>query len=185
MSDEILSDAKQRMTKSLDSFRNEMSRVRTGRAHPGLLEQIVVEYYGNRVPLSQAANINVLDARTLVVAPWDKGAIPDMEKAIRNADLGLNPATGGDTIRVPLPPLTEERRRELIKVVRAEAEQVRVALRNIRRDAKNSCKSLVKEKHMTEDEERRAEARLQKLTDDFVAQVDQLLAGKEKEMMEL
>lgn len=185
MLDDVLSDARQRMAKSLEAFRVDLSKVRTGRAHTGLLEHVVVEYYGNKVPLSQAANINVADARTLAVSPWDKGTIPDIDKAIRNADLGLNPVAGGDTIRVPLPPLTEERRRQLTKVVRAEVEQVRVAVRNVRRDAKQSCKALVKEKLMTEDEERRAEERLQKLTDEFVAQADELLEKKEREMMEL
>lgn len=185
MVEDILSDAKNRMLKSLESLKTEMAKIRTGRAHPSLLEHVKVNYYGSDTPLNQVANVNVVDARTLGVNAYDKGSIPDIEKAIMNADLGLNPVTAGEVIRVPLPPLTEERRKELIKIVRGEAEQARVAIRNIRRDANSSCKELVKEKMIPEDDERKAEERIQKLTDEHTALVDKSLEQKEAEMLEI
>lgn len=185
MINDIVKDANQRMNKSIDAFRHELSRIRTGRAHPGLLEHVMVNYYGSEVPLTQASNVGVQDSRTLAVTPWDKTMVPDIEKAILNSDLGLNPVTAGGVIRVPLPPLTEERRRELAKVVRGEAESARVAVRNIRRDANHHLKELVKEKEITEDEERRAETDIQKLTDAHVENIDKLLQEKEAELMEI
>lgn len=185
MTKEIISDADRRMNKSMEAFRHELAKIRTGRAHPSLLEHVTVNYYGSDVPLNQASNINVLDARTLSITPWDRKMVPDIEKAILNSDLGLNPVTTGDLIRVPLPALTEERRKELIKVVRNEGEQAKVAVRNIRRDANHSLKELIKEKSITEDEERKAEDKVQKLTDDHIAQIDKILEEKEKEMMEI
>ncbi|MCG8378893.1 MAG: ribosome recycling factor [Proteobacteria bacterium] len=185
MVEDIINDTKSRMHKSLESLKTEMAKIRTGRAHPSLLEHIKVSYYGSDTPLNQVANVNVVDARTLGINAYDKSSIPDIEKAIMNADLGLNPVTAGEVIRVPLPPLTEERRKDLIKVVRAEAEKARVAIRNIRRDANSSCKELVKEKMITEDDERRAEDQIQKLTDENVALVDKNLEQKEAEMMEI
>jgi ribosome recycling factor len=185
MIEDIIKDARLRMDKSLEALRHEMSRIRTGRAHPSLLSQITVTYYGTEVPLTQAANVTALDARTLGITPWDRNMVPEIEKAIRNSDLGLNPVTAGTVIRVPLPPLTEERRRELIKIVRAEAEKARVAVRNIRRDANHDCKELVKEREITEDEERRAEGEVQKLTDGHIGTIDRILAEKEKELMEI
>lgn len=185
MVEDIIDDAKGRMLKSLESLKAEMAKIRTGRAHPSLLEQVKVSYYGSDTPLNQVANVNVVDARTLGVNAYDKSSIPDIEKAILNANLGLNPVTAGDVIRVPLPPLTEERRKDLIKVVRGEAEQARVAIRNIRRDANSSCKELVKEKMVTEDDERKAEARIQKITDEHIALVDSHLEQKEAEMLEI
>jgi len=185
MTKEIINDADRRMNKSMEALKQELAKIRTGRAHPGLLEHITVNYYGSDVPLNQAANVNVLDARTLSITAWDKKMIPDIEKAILNSDLGLNPVTAGEVIRVPLPVLTEERRKELIRVVRAEAEHAKVAVRNIRRDANHSFKNMIKEKVITEDDERKAEEMIQKLTDDHIAQIDNFLAGKEKEMMEI
>ncbi len=185
MSEDIIKDADLRMNKTLEALRQEFSRIRTGRAHPGLLEHIVVSYYGSETPLNQAANISVLDARTLSVAPWDKSMVAEIEKAIRNAELGLNPVTAGEVIRIPLPALNEERRRELARVVGAEAEKARVAIRNIRRDANHHLKEELKEKLITEDEERREEARIQELTDARVAEADQALKEKEAELMEI
>ena len=185
MTKDIISDADRRMNKSLEALKQEMAKIRTGRAHPSLLEHITVNYYGSDVPLNQAANVNVLDARTLSITAWDKKMIPDIEKAILNSDLGLNPVTAGDVMRVPLPALTEERRKELIRVVRAEAENAKVAVRNIRRDANHYFKNKIKEKSITEDDERKAEENVQKLTDDHIAQIDNILAGKEKDMMEI
>jgi len=185
MTKEIINDADRRMNKSMEALKQELAKIRTGRAHPGLLEHITVNYYGSDVPLNQAANVNVLDARTLSITAWDKKMIPDIEKAILNSDLGLNPVTAGEVIRVPLPVLTEERRKELIRVVRAEAEHAKVAVRNIRRDANHSLKNMIKEKSITEDDEHKAEEMIQKLTDDHIAQIDNFLAGKEKEMMEI
>lgn len=185
MINDVIKDANLRMNKSIESQKHELSRIRTGRAHPNLLEHVTVNYYGSPVPLTRAANVNVLDARTLGVTPWDRNMVPDIEKAIRNSDLGLNPVTAGSVIRVPLPALTEERRRELIKVVRAEAEKARVGVRNIRRDANHDLKELVKEKVISEDDERRAEEQIQKLTDSHIKDVDQILAEKEKELMEI
>ena len=185
MTKEIISDADRRMNKSLEAFRHELAKIRTGRAHTSLLEHVTVNYYGSDVPLNQASNINVLDARTLGITAWDKKMVPDIEKAILNSDLGLNPVTTGELIRVPLPALTEERRKELIKVVRNEGEQAKIAVRNIRRDANHSLKELIKEKSIAEDEERKAEDKVQKLTDDHIAQIDKILEEKEKEMMEI
>ena len=150
MIEDIIRDTDQRMNKSLEALKHEMSKIRTGRAHPSLLEHVTVKYYGSEVPLNQAANISVVDGRTLGVTAWDKSTIPDIEKAILNSDLGLNPVSAGEVIRVPLPALTEERRKELIRIVRAEAEKTRVAIRNIRRDANHSCKELIKEKLIAE-----------------------------------
>lgn len=185
MSKEIIDDARERMGKSLEAFAHELSKIRTGRAHPSLLEHVMVSYYGNDVPISQAANVNVMDARTLSITAWDKSMIPDLEKAILNSDLGLNPVTTGELIRVPLPPLTEDRRKDLTKVVRNEAEKARVAVRNIRRDANGHLKSLVKDKTITEDEDRRAETEVQKLTDSKVAEIEKMLEEKEKDLMEI
>ncbi len=185
MVEDIISDAKSRMLKSIESLKVEMSKIRTGRAHPSLLEQVKVSYYGSDTPLNQVASVNVVDARTLGINAYEKSSIPDIEKAIMNANLGLNPVTAGEVIRVPLPPLTEERRKDLIKVVRGEAEQARVAIRNIRRDANSSCKELVKEKMITEDDDRKAEGRIQKLTDEHIALVDKSLEQKEAEMLEI
>lgn len=183
--EELLDDADERMGKSLESLQHELSKIRTGRAHPSLLEHITVKYYGSEVPLNQTANISVQDSRTLAVTAWDKNAIPDIEKAILNSDLGLNPVTAGEVMRVPLPPLTEDRRKELIKVVRAEAEKCRVAIRNIRRDVNQHLKDLLKEKEITEDDDRRAEDLVQKSTDTHIARVEKLLEEKEQEMMEV
>ena len=185
MTTDIISDADRRMNKSLEALKQEMAKIRTGRAHPSLLEHITVNYYGSVVPLNQAANVNILDARTLSITAWDKKMIPDIEKAILNSDLGLNPVTAGDVMRVPLPALTEERRKELIRVVRAETEHAKVAIRNIRRDANHSFKNMIKEKSITEDDERKAEEKVQKLTDDHITQIDNILADKEKDMMEI
>ena len=185
MTKEIIDDAKKRMQKSLEVFAHELSKIRTGRAHPGLLEHVMINFYGNNVPISQAANVNVMDSRTLSITAYDKNMIPDLEKAILNSDLGLNPVTTGETIRVPLPALTEERRKDLTKVVRSEAEKARIAVRNVRRDANTHLKPLVKEKTITEDDERRAEADVQKLTDSKVAEIEKMLEAKEKELMEI
>ena len=185
MTKEIINDADRRMNKSLEAFKHELAKIRTGRAHPSLLEHVTVNYYGSEVPINQAANVNVLDARTLGITAWDKKMVPDLEKAILNSDLGLNPVTTGELIRVPLPALTEERRKELIKVVRNEGEQAKIAVRNIRRDANHSLKELIKEKSIAEDDERKAEDKVQKLTDDHIALIDKILEEKEKEMMEI
>jgi len=185
MIDDIYKDADQRMLKTLEVLKQELSKIRTGRAHPSLLDQVMVSFYGSNVPLNQAANISVQDARTLSITAFDKNTIPDIEKAIMNADLGLNPVTAGEVIRVPLPALTEERRKELIRVVRSEAEKGKVAIRNIRRDANHTCKDLLKEKEISEDEDHSAEDRIQKLTDRNVQEVDKFLAEKEKELMEI
>jgi len=183
MIEDVLKDAERRMKKSAESLQEELTRVRTGRAHPSLLDHVTVNYYGTETPLNQVATIHAQDARTLAIQPWEKKLVPDIEKAILNSDLGLNPVTSGDVIRIPLPPLTEERRRELIKVVRGEAENTKVAIRNIRRDANHHLKELLKEKDITEDEDRRAEERVQKLTDKWVSEVDKLLAAKEEELL--
>jgi ribosome recycling factor len=182
---DIKKDAEQRMQKSIEALKEEMKRMRTGRAHAGLLEPVMVDYYGTRVPVKQTANITVEDARTLVVQPWEKNMVSAVEKAILNSGLGLNPVTAGTVIRVPLPPMTEERRKELVKVVRHSAENGRVAVRAVRRDALSDVKDLLKEKLITEDEERKAEVETQKLTDRFVAQIDALLKDKEAEIMEV
>jgi len=185
MLDEINKDTAMRMSKAIESFKSELSKLRTGRAHPSLLEHIKVDYYGNLTPLNQVASITVSDPQTLSVTPWDKSMIQPIEKAIINSDLGLNPATAGTVIRVPLPPLTEERRKELVKVVKGEAENARVAVRNIRRDANNDIKELLKAKEIGEDEEHRAEDAIQKLTDNHIAEIDKILADKEKELLEI
>jgi ribosome recycling factor len=182
---EIIKDADVRMDKSVAAFKDELNKIRTGRAHTSLLDHITVEYYGSEVPLNQVASVGVEDARTLTVAPWEKQMVSVVEKAIMSSDLGLNPATAGMVIRVPLPPLTEERRRDLVKVVRHEAELARIAIRNIRRDAIHHAKELLKEKEITEDEEHRSEDEIQALTDKHVAAVDEILAAKEGELMEV
>jgi ribosome recycling factor len=180
---EIRQSAEQKMQKSIDALKTSLSRIRTGRAHAGLLEQIMVDYYGSMVPISQVANITVQDARTIAVQPWEKKMVQVVDKAIRESDLGLNPATSGDLIRVPMPPLSEERRRELTKVVKHEGEQAKVAVRNLRRDANEHLKSLLKDKAISEDDERRAQDDVQKLTDRFVVEIDRLLTVKEQEIM--
>ena len=185
MIDEIITDARNRMHKSVEAFKAELSKIRTGRAHPSLLDHIRVDYYGSEVPLTQAASVAVEDSRTLTVSPWEKSMVSVIEKAIMTSDLGLNPNTAGTVIRIPMPALTEERRRDLVRVVRAEAEGARVAIRNIRRDANNDFKELLKEKEISEDDERRAQDEIQKLTDRFVQEADKLLAGKEAELMEI
>ncbi|MGM0412065.1 MAG: ribosome recycling factor [Pseudomonadota bacterium] len=185
MIDDIQQDAEQRMEKSVDALRGELRKLRTGRAHSSLLDHITVEYYGSEMPLNQAANIGVEDARTLTVKPWEKSMVPVVEKAIMNSDLGLNPATNGDLIRVPLPALTEERRKEMGKLVRQEAEKARVAVRNIRRDANSDLKALLKEKEISEDDERAAEEAIQKLTDKYTGLVDQVAEEKEQDLMSL
>lgn len=185
MIEDIKKDAEQRMQKSVDALRNELARVRTGRAHPSLLEHIQVDYYGSMTPLKQVANIAVEDARTLSVTPWEKPLVQAIEKAIMESDLGLNPMSAGTVIRIPLPPLTEDRRRELVKMVKGEGENSKIAIRNIRRDANGDFKDLLKDKEITEDDERRAQDDIQKITDKYVALVDDVLAGKEKELMEV
>ncbi|RMD71150.1 MAG: ribosome recycling factor [Gammaproteobacteria bacterium] len=181
----IKQHAEERMKKSIEALRHELARLRTGRASTTLLDHIKVHAYGSEMPLNQVANVAVGDARTLVVTPWDKNLIQAVEKALRESDLGLNPVTAGNVIRIPLPPLTEERRRELVKVVKSEAEGAKVAIRNIRRDANAELKRLLKEKAITEDEERRAEEAIQKLTDRYIKQVDAILEEKEKELLTL
>ncbi len=185
MIEEIIRDAEQRMDKSLDALKQELVKIRTGRARPELLEHIKVDYYGNEVPLNQAAGITALDARTLSVSPWDKNTAKDIERAILHSDLGLNPVSSGEVLRVALPPLTEERRKELIRVVRAEAEKAKVAVRNIRRDANHHLKALVKDKSASEDEARRGEERVQRQTDAHIATIDKVLAEKEAELLEI
>jgi ribosome recycling factor len=182
---EIMQDARSRMEKSIDSLRQSLGKVRTGRAHPSLLDHLRVDYYGSEVPISQVANIGVEDARTLTVTPWEKQMVQAVEKSILKSDLGLNPATSGTVIRIPMPPLTEETRRELVKVVRHEGEAAKVAIRNIRRDANSDFKELLKEKEISEDEEHKAEDDIQKLTNRYVGEVDKVLASKETELMEI
>ena len=182
---EIMQDAGSRMEKTIDSLRQSLGKVRTGRAHPSLLDHLRVDYYGSEMPISQVANIGVEDARTLTVTPWEKQMVQAIEKSILKSDLGLNPATSGTVIRIPMPPLTEETRRELVKVVRHEGEAAKVAIRNIRRDANSDFKELLKEKEISEDEEHKAEDDIQKLTDRYVGEVDKVLAGKETELMEI
>ncbi len=183
--DDIKKDARERMEKSVASLKQELTKLRTGRAHTSLLDHITVDYYGSEVPLKQVANINVEDPRTLTVAPWEKSMVPAIEKAIMTSDLGLNPATAGTVIRVPLPPLTEERRKDMIRVVRQEAEGGRIAIRNIRRDALGDIKELQKEKLISEDDERRAQDEIQGITDKHIARIDEVLAEKEKDLMEI
>lgn len=183
MMQDIEKDAKQRMEKSIDAYESSLTKLRTGRAHPSLLEHLTVEYYGAPTTLSQVANITVENARTLTITPWEKNMVAPIEKAIMTSDLGLNPATAGLVIRVPLPPLTEERRKSLTKVVREEAERARVGIRNIRREANNDIKDLLKAKEISEDDERRGQASIQKLTDGYIAKVDAITADKEKDLM--
>lgn len=173
----------QKMQKSIEAFKADLAKVRTGRAHTGLLDHIQVDYYGSMVPLNQVANVTLVDARTIGVQPWEKKMVGVVEKAIRESDLGLNPATQGDLIRVPMPALTEERRRELTKVVKSEGESAKVAVRNLRRDANEQLKKLVKDKEISEDDDRRAQDDVQKLTDKFVAEIDKLVQQKEAEIM--
>jgi len=185
MIDDVKKQADARMRKSITALKEALTKIRTGRAHTSLLDHIMVPYYGNEVPLTQAANVGVADARTLTITPWEKTMVAAIEKAIMTSDLGLNPTTVGSVIRINLPSLTEERRRDLIKVVRGEAEGARVAIRNIRRDGNNELKKLVKDKTISEDDERRAQDDIQKLTDKCIAEVDKVLAAKEAELMEI
>jgi ribosome recycling factor len=180
---DIRKGVEQKMQRSIDAFKNDLSKIRTGRAHTGLLDHIQVDYYGSPVPISQVANLTLIDARTIGVQPWEKKMVQVVEKAIRESDLGLNPATQGDVIRVPMPALTEERRRELSKVARSEAETAKIAVRNLRRDANEQLKKLVKDKEISEDDERRAGDDVQKLTDKFVSEIDKLVTTKEAEIM--
>jgi ribosome recycling factor len=185
MLDDIRKDAEERMGKSIQALGAAFAKIRTGRAHPGILDSISVDYYGVDTPLNQVANISVEDARTLAVSPWEKPMVPVVEKAILKSDLGLNPSTSGDKIRLPMPPLTEENRRDLTKIAKSEAENARVAIRNIRRDANTMMKDLLKEKDITEDESRRGEDTIQKLTDAKIKEVDELLEAKETDLMEI
>lgn len=185
MIDEIQADAETRMQKSVQSLHSELAKIRTGRAHPSLLDHVMVDYYGTETPIKQVANVVIEDARTLAVTPWEKPMVAAIEKAIMTADLGLNPATAGTVIRVPMPALTEERRRDLVKIVKNEGENARIAIRNIRRDANSDFKDLLKEKEISEDEARQAEDEIQKLTNKYVAEVDAAIVVKEKEMMEM
>jgi len=180
---EIKNDTKQRMQKSVESLQNEFTKMRTGRAHPGLLDDVKVSYYGEPTPLKQVASVTVSDARTLLVEPWEKNLVQAIEKAIITADLGLNPATAGTSIRVPMPALTEERRKDLVRVARNEAEKARIAVRNVRRDALSDVKELLKEKMIGEDDERGAKDVIQKITDQYVAEIDSLLQSKETDIM--
>ena len=180
---EIKDDAKNRMVKAIEAFENALRRIRTGRAHPSLLDEVMVSYYGTPTQLKQLANVGVEDGRTITVTPWEKSLLGDVDKAIRSSNLGLNPSNNGDIIRVPLPALTEDSRRDLLKVAKGEAENAKIAVRNARREANNDVKELLKEKEITEDEQRRSEEDVQKLTDKFVKDVDTLLADKEKEIM--
>jgi ribosome recycling factor len=180
---DVKKTAEQKMNKSLDALKADLGKVRTGRAHTGILDHITIDYYGTPMPLNQVANLTLLDARTIGISPWEKKMGAVIEKAIRDSDLGLNPAAQGDLIRVPMPALTEERRRELIKVVKGEAENAKVAVRNLRRDANHHLKELLKQKAVSEDDERRAQDDIQKLTDKFIAEIDKLLATKETDLM--
>ena len=180
---DIYSQSEHHMKRSIETLKENLMKIRTGRAHTGLLEHITVDYYGCPTPISQVAQLGLTDARTITVQPWEKKMVAVVEKAIRNSDLGLNPATSGEIIRVPMPPLTEERRRDLTKVVRSEGEETKVAIRNLRRDANNKVAALVKEKEISEDDERRSNTEIQKLTDKYIGEVDKLIAEKEKEIM--
>ncbi len=180
---EIKSTAEQKMKKSLEALKADLGKIRTGRAYPGLLDHVSVDYYGQQMPIAKVANIGVIDARTLGVTPWEKKLASAVEKAIRESGLGLNPVTQGDMVRVPMPALTEERRKDLIKVVKSEGENARVAIRNLRRDANNALKDLLKDKVVSEDQERRAQDDVQKLTDRHIAEVDKALASKEADLM--
>jgi ribosome recycling factor len=180
---DIRKTAEQKMTRSIEAFKTELQKIRTGRAHPGILDQVHVDYYGSMVPISQVANVTLLDARTISVQPWEKGMGAKIEKAIRESDLGLNPAAQGDLLRVPMPPLTEERRRDLVKVVRHAGEDSKVAVRNLRRDANDHAKKLLKDKQISEDEERRSLEEMQRTTDRMIAEIDRLTSAKEAEIL--
>jgi ribosome recycling factor len=180
---DIKKNAESKMGKSIEAFKNELHKIRTGRAHPGILDQVQVDYYGSMVPISQVANLSLLDARTISVQPWEKGMGPKLEKAIRDSGLGLNPSAQGDLLRIPMPALTEERRRELTKVVKHAGEDCKVAVRNVRRDANEHLKKLLKDKEVTEDDERRAQDEVQRLTNNVVAEIDKLVAAKETEIL--
>jgi ribosome recycling factor len=181
--EDIKKTAEQKMGKTIEAFKNELHKIRTGRAHPGLLDQVHVDYYGSSVPISQVANVTLLDARTISVQPWEKGMGPKIEKAIRESELGLNPSSQGDLLRVPMPALTEERRKELTKVVRHTGEEARIAVRSVRREANEHLKRLLKDKQVAEDDERRAQDEVQRLTDRVIAEIDRLVHGKEAEVM--
>jgi ribosome recycling factor len=183
MIEDVKKEAAERMAKCVVALKGEFKRMRTGRANTGLLEHIRVEYYGSDMPLNQVANVTVEDARTLAVTPWDKSMVPVIEKAIHKSDLGLSPVTAGTVIRIPLPPLSEERRKDIIKVARHEAENARVAIRNVRRDVMNDLRDMLKEKLVSQDDDRRAQEDVQKLTDRYIAEADQVLADKEKELL--
>jgi ribosome recycling factor len=182
---EIKQNLQAKMDQSIAAFKNTLTKIRTGRANPAILDTVQVDYYGSMMPIGQVANVSLLDARTISVQPWEKGLAAKIEKAIRESDLGLNPASMGDLIRVPMPPMSEERRKEMTKLVRSEAENAKIAIRNLRRDANEHVKKLVKDKIASEDDQKRAEADVQKVTDKHIAEVDQLVAGKEKEIMEV
>ncbi|MCV2216190.1 MULTISPECIES: ribosome recycling factor [Thauera] len=185
MISELKKTAEQKMQKSVEALKTDLAKIRTGRAHVGLLDHVMVEYYGSMVPVNQVANITLIDARTIGVQTWEKPMLPKVERAIRDSDLGLNPANMGEMLRVPMPALTEERRRDLTKIVRQEGEGAKIAIRNLRRDANQQLKDAVKDKEISEDDERRAEEDVQKLTDKYVAEVDKLLAAKEQELMQI
>ncbi|MEM1403263.1 MAG: ribosome recycling factor [Pseudomonadota bacterium] len=185
MLDDIRTDAEDRMQNSLDALTGNFNKIRTGRAHPSLLDGLKIEYYGADTPLNQMANINVEDARTLALTAWDKSMIPEIEKAIMKSDLGLNPATAGEVIRIPMPPLTEETRKGYIKQARSEAESARVSVRNARRDAMGMLKELVKDKEISEDDERRGQDQVQKITDSFIARIEEMLSAKESDLLEI
>lgn len=185
MINDIKQDTEKRMKKAVESLKHEMTKIRTGRANASLLDHVQVDYYGSLTPLNQVANVTSSDSRTLLVTPWEKNMVPAIEKAILTSDLGLNPATAGHAIRVPMPALTEERRKEMTRIVRGEAEQARVSVRNVRRDANNHLKDLVKDKAIAEDEEHRANEAIQKLTDKYIAEIDCVLEEKEKDLMEI
>jgi ribosome recycling factor len=180
---DVKKTAEQKMQKSLEALKVDLGKVRTGRAHTGILDHVMVDYYGNPTPISQVANVNLVDSRTIGVTPWEKKMVGAVEKAIRDSDLGLNPSSQGDLIRIPMPPLTEERRKELIKVVKGEAENAKVAVRNVRRDANATLKDMVKDKAISEDDERRAEEDIQKLTDRNIAEIEKMLQTKEADLM--
>ncbi|HRQ58883.1 MAG TPA: ribosome recycling factor [Azoarcus taiwanensis] len=185
MINDLAKTTEQKMQKSIEALKSDLAKVRTGRAHTGLLDHVMVEYYGSMVPVNQVANVTLIDARTIGVQPWEKPMLGKVEKAIRDSDLGLNPSNQGEIIRVPMPPLTEERRRELTKVVRGEGETAKVAVRNLRRDANHQLKEAVKEKDISEDDDRRGQDLVQKLTDKYVTEIDKLLAEKEHELMQI
>ena len=183
MTEAIKTNVNEKMQKSLDSFKSDLAKIRTGRAHTGLLDHILVDYYGSMVPINQVAGVNLGDAKTINVQPYEKTMVEIVEKAIRESDLGLNPATSGDMIRIPMPPLTEERRKDLIKVVKSEGENSKIAIRNVRRDANDVLKKQLKDKEISEDDERRAQDDVQKMTDQFISEIDKLIASKEKDLL--